>query len=148
MDEDEESDGSWVDVHHSSDEEAEENEELCELTPAERSERAQAISSSRILTQEDFRNIRTHQLSKQVTDAKANRTSRKRKAPEPEGPESQSGDIVSLANIEWIYKKRHQTKEEKVQAIMEGREGREKFGARKGRQNPHASTTNKEKTKS
>jgi len=140
------SDGSWIDVHHSSDEEGEEveGEDLSGLTAEERNERAQAISSSRILTQEDFQNIRTHQLSKQVTDAKS---SRKRKAPEPEGPETQNGDLVSLANIEWVYKKRHQTKEEKVQGIMEGREGREKFGARQIRQNPHASTTNKEKAK-
>ncbi|VEU20972.1 DEKNAAC101874 [Brettanomyces naardenensis] len=45
------------------------------------------------------------------------------------------------------YEKHKQSKEERMKSIMEGREGREKFGSAKGKiERPH-STTNREKTR-
>ncbi|KAG8134292.1 hypothetical protein E2320_007414 [Naja naja] len=57
-DEDDE-EGEWVDVHHSSDEEQQD---------IERKVKATEVSSSRLLTQEDFQKIRLAQLSKELKD--------------------------------------------------------------------------------
>ena len=56
-------------------------------------------------------------------------------------------ELVSLANIEMVHKKRRHDKEARMATVLEGREGREKFGSRKGKMNPMASTTNKQKLK-
>lgn len=50
-------------------------------------------------------------------------------------------DSSDLVNVD----KRKMNKEERMAAIMEGREGREKFGSRKGRRDAPHSTTNREK---
>ena len=44
-----------------------------------------------------------------------------------------------------IHKKRKHDKEARLATVMEGRKDREKYGAKKGKQNEHASTTHKEK---
>ena len=46
-----------------------------------------------------------------------------------------------------IHKKRKHDKEARLATVMEGRKDREKYGAKKGKQNEHASTTHKEKMK-
>merc|ERR1712154_35843 len=56
-------------------------------------------------------------------------------------------ELVDLANIEMIHKKRKHDKEARLATVMEGRKDREKFGAKKGKVNEFASTTNKEKMK-
>merc|ERR550532_3430153 len=56
-------------------------------------------------------------------------------------------ELVNLANIEMIHKKRRHDKESRMATVLEGREGREKFNARKGKVDPFASTTHKEKNK-
>lgn len=63
--EDDDSDGEWVDVHHSSDEE--EETEKPQMTSEEAEKRAADILSSRILTQEEFEAIRREQQRRQVT---------------------------------------------------------------------------------
>jgi protein SDA1 len=40
-----------------------------------------------------------------------------------------------------------QDKEARLASVIEGRKDRGKYGAQKGRMNPHASTTNKEKAR-
>lgn len=60
------------------------------------------------------------------------------------GHKLRNEDEVESSNLVNADKKK-MTKEERIASIMEGREGREKFGSRKGnREAPH-STTNKEK---
>ena len=56
-------------------------------------------------------------------------------------------ELVSLANIEMVHKKRRHDKEARRATVLEGREGREKFGSSKGKINPMSSTTNKQKLK-
>jgi len=56
-------------------------------------------------------------------------------------------ELVDLANIEMIHKKRKHDKEARLATVMAGREDREKFGQRKGKMSEHASTTNKDKAK-
>lgn len=64
-DDDDSDDGEWIDVHHSSDDEqAAANDESANLTLAEREERAREITQSRILTQEEFKQIRHVQRDK------------------------------------------------------------------------------------
>ena len=75
---DDDSDG-WIDVYHSSDEEQEEKKE----TPQEVEDRrklAQEVSTTRIMTQEDFRRLQTAQLAKEA-GLKELPKSRKRKRP-------------------------------------------------------------------
>ncbi|XP_076447026.1 protein SDA1 homolog [Babylonia areolata] len=138
---DDDSDG-WIDVHHSSDEEEEK-----EVTPQEAEDRkklAQEVSSTRIMTQEDFRRLQQSQLAKEA-GIKTNVKSRKRKRP---GDASQDrGEMPSLGDIENVHKKRAHDRDSRLSTVMAGREGRGKFSVGQQRMNPHASTTNKEKKK-
>ena len=47
-----------------------------------------------------------------------------------------------------IHKKRKHDKESRMATILEGREGRDKFGSRKGKLNEHSSTSSREKRRS
>lgn len=138
---DDDSDG-WIDVSHSSDEEAEK-----EVTPQEVEDRkkvAQEVSSSRIMTQEDFRRLQHTQLAKEA-GLKTIIKSRKRKRPTDTSQDR--GELPSLGDIENVHKKRAHDKDSRLSTVMAGREGRGKFTGGQQRMNPHASTTNKEKKK-
>ncbi|XP_065199814.1 protein SDA1 homolog [Planococcus citri] len=106
---------------------------------AQRQGLATEVSVTRILTDEDFKRIEAAQMSKQVTSAKG----RKRVAE----PEPNKGEFVNLADIENIHKKRRHDKEARLETVMKGREGREKFGYKDGRLNPFCSKTNRERSK-
>lgn len=75
---DDDSDG-WIDVYHSSDEEQEKKEETPEQVE-DRKRLAQEVSSSRILTQDDFRRLQQEQLAKEA-GLKTASQSKKRKRP-------------------------------------------------------------------
>ncbi|KAL0163196.1 hypothetical protein M9458_042592, partial [Cirrhinus mrigala] len=63
-------DGEWVKVHHSSDEEQTEVAEKLKNIPVdERKAKAAAVSTSRLLTQDDFKKIRVAQMAKEITSA-------------------------------------------------------------------------------
>ena len=58
------------------------------------------------------------------------------------------GDILPLAAIERLHKRPRHDKESRLATVQKGREDRPKYGGKKDfRQNPHASTTDKEKQK-
>ncbi|XP_071787434.1 protein SDA1 homolog [Asterias amurensis] len=139
---DSDSDGSWHDVVHSSDEEGEtpESNPAESLTAEEKKAKATSISQTRLLSQQDFKDIKIHQLSKQMEGSKG----KKRKHVEIS---EDSGDVLSLNRIEGIQSRPRHDREARLATVMAGREGREKFGSKKGRMNPNASTTNKEKSK-
>ena len=123
--------------------------EVMKLTAEERAQKAGDIACSRFLTDDDFARIAATQAAKRVekfTKSSKKKRGRKRKAPDEATP-SGSGELVSLKNIEMIYKKRKHDKEARMESVATGREGREKYGVKKGRLNPKASTTNKEKIK-
>ena len=135
--------GEWVDVYHSSDEEVNHKEKNGELAE-KNAEKAELISQTRILTDEDFRKIQRKQVVTQVEG----KTSKKRKSSMPTDALRERDEIVKLDSIEMIYKRKRHDKEARLSSVLAGREGREKFsGPRKKRQNEFASTTNKEKSK-
>uniref|UniRef100_A0A672PYF3 Protein SDA1 n=2 Tax=Sinocyclocheilus grahami TaxID=75366 RepID=A0A672PYF3_SINGR len=69
MSEDDE-DGEWVNVHHSSDEgQTEVAEKFQSIPEDERKAKAAAVSTSRLLTQDDFKKIRVAQMAKEVSAA-------------------------------------------------------------------------------
>lgn len=119
--------------------------QVMNLTPEERVERAKDVMTTRILTDADFSRIEAVQAAKEVERYSSGR--KKRKLEDDGDGEGQRGEIVALSRIEMIHKKRCHDKDERLRTVLEGREGREKFGSRKGRLNPFASTTNREKKK-
>ncbi len=141
-DDDDDDDGEWVDVYHSSDEEKEIEEPI--ENREESVKKAELLSQTRILTDEDFKKIQTTQILSQV-EGKAGK---KRKSGSMNQPTNESSEIVNVENIEMIYKRPRHDKEARLATVIAGREGREKFSApKKKRQNEFASTTNKEKKK-
>ncbi|XP_072040990.1 protein SDA1 homolog [Amphiura filiformis] len=142
---DEDSDGSWQDVAHSSDDEGAQGENPAEsLTADEKKARASEISSTRVLSQEEFKQIQQMQMAKEMQPSKTGKGT-KRKHVEIE--DSQSGELVPLSKIEDVFGSKKQSREERIATMKAGRDGREKFGRKQQRMNPHASTTNKEKRK-
>ncbi len=127
----------------SSEEEAGENEN--ELKESEEpavdpKEKAELISSGRILTDDEFRRIEAYQLSKKLLPAKG----KKRKTVTFEDSERKSG-LPRLSDIEKLYKKPREGKEARVASVKTGHTDREKFGRPKKKE--HAGKTNKTNAK-
>lgn len=140
---DDEEDGEWVDVHHSSDEDAGEVAEKLKAMPAEeRRAKAAAVSGSRLLTQEDFKKIRSAQMAKEVNAAPGKGQKRKNVDSDDE---DNRGEILTLRNIEKLHKKPKADKETRLATAMAGRTDRKEFIKKRTKLNPHASTSNKEK---
>ncbi|XP_068797317.1 protein SDA1 homolog isoform X2 [Struthio camelus] len=144
--EEDDEDGEWIDVHHSSDEEQQEVAEKIKSMPLEeRKAKAAAVSTSRLLTQEDFHKIRLAQLSKELTSAPGKAA--KRKNFEIDDEEESRGELLSLRDIEHLHKKPKSDKETRLATAMAGKTDRKEFVKKKTKMNPFASSTNKEKKK-
>uniref|UniRef100_A0A6B2FBD4 Protein SDA1 n=2 Tax=Crotalinae TaxID=8710 RepID=A0A6B2FBD4_9SAUR len=144
--EEDDEEGEWVDVHHSSDEEQQAIAEKIESLPAEeRKAKAMAVSSGRLLTQEDFQKIRLAQLSKELKSAPGKAA--KRKNIEIDSEEESRGELLSLRDIEHLHKKPRSDKETRLATAMAGKTDRKEFVKRRTKLNPFASSTNKEKKK-
>uniref|UniRef100_A0A8C4RFN5 Protein SDA1 n=1 Tax=Erpetoichthys calabaricus TaxID=27687 RepID=A0A8C4RFN5_ERPCA len=142
--EQEDSDGEWIDVHHSSDEEQQEVSENLNSMPAEEKKaKAAVVSTSRLLTQEDFKKIRLAQMAKDFNSAPGKAQKRKN----VDSDDESRGELLSLRNIEHLYKKPKSDKETRLATAMSGRSDRKEFAKKHTRLNPFASTTNKEKKK-
>lgn len=139
---DNDEDGEWVDVHHSSDEDTEISEKLKTIPAEERQAMAAAVSGSRILTQDDFKKIRTVQMAKEVSAAPGK--GQKRKLVESDD-ENDRGELLTLRNIEKLHKKPKADKETRLATAMAGKTDRKEFVKKHTKLNPHASTSNKEK---
>uniref|UniRef100_A0A4W3HDP2 Protein SDA1 n=1 Tax=Callorhinchus milii TaxID=7868 RepID=A0A4W3HDP2_CALMI len=143
MDEDEDDEG-WVDVHHSSDEE--QQKEVLKNIPADsRKVKAAAVSSSRLLTQDDFKKIRLAQIAKEVDSAPGK--SQKRKVVEVDSDEERKGELLSLRDIEKLHKKPKSDKETRLATAMAGKTEKSEFTKKRSKLNPFASTTNQDKKK-
>lgn len=143
---DDDSDGSWHDVVHSSDEE-ETKSDTPTLPKEEQIAKAQTVSQTRLLTQDDFRKLRAHQVMQELQPS-ARGTKRKHSvAVVNDEEDTQGGELIALGAIERVQAKRAHDKESRLATVLKGREGREKFGRRRTKLNPHASTTNKQKRK-
>ncbi|XP_003774571.1 protein SDA1 homolog [Sarcophilus harrisii] len=143
---DEDEDGEWIQVHHSSDEEQQEIAEKLKSVPVEeRKAKAAAVSTSRVLTQEDFQKIRLAQLRKEMDAAPGK--SQKRKNFDIDSEEEERGELLSLRDIEHLHKKPKSDKETRLATAMAGKTDRKEFMKKKTKLNPYASSTNKEKKK-
>nr|XP_012600630.1 protein SDA1 homolog [Microcebus murinus] len=146
LSEEEEADGEWVDVHHSSDEEQQEiSRKLDNMPVEERKAKAAAISTSRVLTQEDFQKIRMAQMRKELDAAPGK--SQKRKYVDIDSDEEPRGELLSLRDIERLHKKPKSDKETRLATAMAGKTDRKEFVRKKTKMNPFSSSTNKEKKK-
>ncbi|OWF43788.1 protein SDA1 homolog [Mizuhopecten yessoensis] len=141
-DEDDDDEDAWVDVQHSSDEEQTEDP-VAGLSLDEKRKKAKDVSTNRILTQEDFRQIQHYQARKTTEST----TTRKGKRKLMEVEDSENSDRLTLSTIENVHKKRAHDKESRLATVMAGRVGREKFAHGPQKMNPNASTTNKEKAR-
>uniref|UniRef100_A0A182MZ85 Protein SDA1 n=1 Tax=Anopheles dirus TaxID=7168 RepID=A0A182MZ85_9DIPT len=99
-------------------------------------EAMQELALTKIFTDADFARIEQERVKKQLTHH-----SRKRQL------DTERSEFVKLDAIEMIYKRRKTDKEARVESMQKGREGREKFGYKDNRMNPHCSKTNREKQK-
>uniref|UniRef100_A0A8C0GRT3 Protein SDA1 n=1 Tax=Chelonoidis abingdonii TaxID=106734 RepID=A0A8C0GRT3_CHEAB len=140
--EDDDEDGEWIDVHHSSDEE---QQEIKRMPVEEQKAKAAAVSTSRVLTQEDFQKIRLAQIAKELNSAPGKAA--KRKNIETDSDEERRGELLSLRDIEHLHKKPKSDKETRLATAMAGKSDRKEFVKRKTKMNPFASSTNKEKKK-
>ncbi|MFH4976396.1 hypothetical protein AB6A40_003105 [Gnathostoma spinigerum] len=119
-------------------------------------ERAQTISSSRILTQEEFRKINSYQIKKKFATKKQILGAVKRsnddeklveELDELENRQSEGDGLPKLKDIENFHKRvRKATKEERMEKVREGREGKRDFGKPK-KKGPHVGRTNRELAK-
>ncbi|XKL67457.1 hypothetical protein PGB90_002948 [Kerria lacca] len=98
----------------------------------QRRELAAVVSTTKILSDEDFKKIEAAQMRKQIYISKFWIICR---------------ELVNLADIENIYKTKRHDKEARLETVMRGRENREKFGYKDGRLNPFSSKTNREREK-
>nr|XP_055036706.1 protein SDA1 homolog isoform X1 [Misgurnus anguillicaudatus] len=142
MSEDDE-DGEWVNVHHSSDEDQTEVAEKLQSIPEdERKAKAAMVSTSRLLTQDDFKKIRIAQMAKEVNSAPGKGQKRKN---EDDDEDNERGEILSLRDIERLHKKPKSDKETRLATAMAGRTDRKEYIKKRSKLNPYASTSNKEK---
>jgi len=138
-----------------SEEEGEEGKEKEMMSLEEKRDKAREMTLGRILTDEDFRRIDAAQLKKQVVGVRmGGKNSKKRTAAqanldddEVEAPDTSRKELVNLEAIEMIHSKKRHDKEARMEAIKSGREEGKKYGGRKSKLDPHASTSNKQKSK-
>uniref|UniRef100_A0A8C7BFR7 Protein SDA1 n=1 Tax=Neovison vison TaxID=452646 RepID=A0A8C7BFR7_NEOVI len=146
LSEEADADGEWVDVLHSSDEEQQEiSQKLNSMPVDERKAKAAAVSTSRVLTQEDFQKIRMAQMRKELDAAPGK--AQKRKYVEIDSDEESRGELLSLRDIERLHKKPKSDKETRLATAMAGKTDRKEFVRKKTKMNPFSSSTNKEKKK-
>ncbi|ELW67336.1 Protein SDA1 like protein [Tupaia chinensis] len=126
LSEEKDDDGKWVDVHHSSDEEQQEiAKKLSSMPMEERKAKAAAISTSRVLMQEDFQKIRLAQMRKELDAAPGK--AQKRKNIEIDSDEEPRGELLSLQDIERLHKKPKSDKETRLATAMAGKTDRKEF---------------------
>jgi protein SDA1 len=102
------------------------------------------LDAIRILTDADFERLRVLRAKKEAEGVRG----KKRQLDSDESSEEEgNNELVDPTDIMGKFKKARMDKAARVASIMEGREGREKFGVRK-KKSATASTTNREKQKS
>ncbi|VVC87314.1 unnamed protein product [Leptidea sinapis] len=112
------------------------------LTPEEIEEKiktAREVAMGKIFSDEDFKRIETAQIKKNLSGVK------RKKAVVDE--EEESSELVKLADIENIHKKRKHDKNARLESVLKGREERDKYGYKDRRKNVNCSKTNREKRK-
>jgi len=103
---------------------------------------AQEWMTEKILTDEDYQRIEEKRLA-WLMQGKQLRKGKRQASPE----RAEDGDILNPSNIEHINKHKKQTKEERLEQVREGRPDKKKFGVKKAKMDPNASSTNADKRK-
>jgi len=144
---DDDDDDGWINVDHSENEASDNEEDEVGLEDkAVLEKKAEIISGTRILTDEDFRKIKMKSMSHTLNSEGGK--GKKRRSTTAKESTKDNDDVVKLSQIENVCKKMRHDKESRLATVHAGREGRDKFGkTHVKRQNEHASTTNKEKLK-
>lgn len=137
--EEDEAEGGWINVESDGEIEFSSDEEEEAKPKPEPKPVTESIATQRILTPADFKKLaelRAAAPGKQTHHA----LSVKRK--------EDDGDFIDAAQIEGPRKRIKADREGRMATVLEGREGREKFGSKKGgRSEEGRSTTNKEKAR-
>ncbi|KAM6986002.1 protein SDA1 homolog [Aplochiton taeniatus] len=145
---DDDEDGEWVDVHHSSDEDTTEMAEKLKSMPVEeRRAKAAVVSGSRLLTQEDFKKIRLAQMAKEVSAAPGKALKRKAVEIDEDDEGESRGEILTLRNIEKLHKKPKSDKDTRLATAKAGRTEKKDHVRKRTKLNPFASTSNRDKKK-
>jgi protein SDA1 len=98
------------------------------------------VDHMRILTDDDFRRIRARSAARTVEGIPQRR--------HPGNSAVDTGDAVDPMDIQGVVKKERKNLEERLESVIAGREGREKYGSRKGLQKGGGSSNkSKRKTK-
>lgn len=133
--EDEDDDEEDADASMQSAVSADGTEPANNITLLDEKQAAQELALTRIFTDDDFKRIDAENIKKHTQNA--------RKRP----VEAEKSEYVRLDDIEMIFKKRKTDKLARLETVMKGRTGRDRFGYKDGRQNIHCSKTNTEKKK-
>lgn len=97
------------------------------------------VDHMRILDDEDYARIRAREAARLVETHG--------KHPRPSTRNVDTGDAIDPGDIQGLVKRERRTLEERMESVLAGREGREKFGSRKGK-NKGGGSSNKAKSKS
>jgi len=123
-------------------------DQLNGMNPEEAKRRAEHISTERILTTKEIKRVKATQMAKQLVAAQPKRLTRKDETTREVLQETLSaGERVRLEDIERIYKKPKHNKESRLATVLDGREGREKYGSKKPKLNEKASSSNRDKNR-
>lgn len=149
-DDDHQSDEEDLDEEDEEEEGEYDNRELIEniskLRPEDAKRKAETISTDRILTTKEIRKVKATQMAKQLLAAQPKRMTRKDETTKEVIEDTLNrNDRVRLTDIERIYKKPKHDKESRLATVIDGRDGREKFGVKKPKMNENASTSNRDK---
>lgn len=134
-DEDEEDDEEEGSEDEKEEDEAKDKTETKKPVVLDEKQAAQELATTRLFTDEDFKRIDMENIKKHTKGA--------RKRP----LEAEKSEYVRLDDIEMIFKKRKADKQARLESVLKGRTGRDKFGYKDGRQNENCSKTNREKRK-
>ncbi|VDK80679.1 unnamed protein product [Litomosoides sigmodontis] len=115
-------------------------------TSSETKEKARQVCETRILTQNDFRKINAFLIKQQMGCSEKRRNDDVKLEEEVEeiiARQNEENGLPRLRDIEKFHKKlRRQTKEERMETVRKGREGRQQFG--KPKKGAHVGRTNRE----
>ena len=132
--------------------EAKKVQKVLEMPAEERIETARVISSSKILDDEDFKRIKKLQMTKALTAAKKRKSNKNEEdeindeVEENSEDEEENYELPRLKDIEkGCSSQKARERAVRIEELQKSRLNREKFGKPKGRMNPNASTTNREK---
>ncbi|RKP21354.1 SDA1-domain-containing protein, partial [Rozella allomycis CSF55] len=144
----EESEGEWIDMPQDEDikfddeEDAEMTEEMIQEEKDLKTKTAEFLQT-KILTPQDFAKMKQTEEQDLAERMAGVKKSKKRSA----DAMNENDELVNVKDIEGYQKRAKQTYEERMESIKAGREGREKFGSRKGKKDKECSSTNREKQK-